>query len=890
MDSKLRIIAWNANGLNNHTSELAQFLSDNHVDIALIAETHLANEHRIKIHGYKLLATNHPGGSKRGGAAILIKENLKYTELDHYKTDHIQSTIIEVKDNLGPIKIAAIYSPPRHRITCDQYTNYLKLLGHRFLVAGDFNAKNTIWGSRTTSTKGKNLYKAILKTKAKHLSTGEPTYWPTDPNKTPDLIDFCITRNINETSLQIKSKLDLSSDHSPIQIDYNTNIERIKPSNRMYNKKTDWETFREYIRYTFNTQIQLNSPESIEQTIIYINDTINKALYISTPTPDTRTHQKYTPVYIKKLIDEKKKLRKIWQTTRHPDDKTKLNKARKNLTSALIRTKNHKINNYLRSLTPNSETNYSLWKATKALIKKTPHQPPLKKTNNTWARTDAEKSTLFADHFEETFTHHSTSNNTLPANTIQTTNYIIKNITPSEIRQIMKNKLKQNKSPGYDQLTGTIIKELPGEAINLLCRLFNYILLTQHFPVLWKIAEIIAIPKPGKDLSKPTSYRPISLLPILSKIFEKLLCKRIQPLLADHHTIPDHQFGFRQKHSTIEQVHRVTQKILTDLDDKKFCVGIFLDIEKAFDKVWHAGLIHKLYHQLPQPLFNILKSYITGRYFYVKYKDSQSTLRQIKAGIPQGTVLGPLLYNVYTADIPIPRDESSMIATFADDTVILYSNTKLTTAMSKMQRIINETTRWFEKWKIKINEQKTVQVIYTTRTKYQPQTLQLNQTNIPNVNAAKYLGMYIDNKLTWKHHIEKKRDQIKNKFRQLYWLLSNNSTLSIDNKLLIYKSIIKPIWTYGIQLWGTAKRTNIEIIQRQQSKILRAIMNADWYIRNDDIHDGVGIPMIIDEIRTISRSYHNKLADHSNKDINNLPIEELTKTRRLQRKRPVDNT
>lgn len=337
-----------------------------------------------------------------------------------------------------------------------------------------------------------------------------------------------------------------------------------------------------------------------------------------------------------------------------------------------------------------------------------------------------------------------------------------------------------------------------------------------------------------------------------------------------------------------QQVHRVTHKILADLDEKKFCIGLYLDVEKAFDKVWLRGLLHKLNRILPESLYLLIKSYLTDRHFYVRVNDSCSSLRIIAAGIPQGSVLGPILYTLFTADIPQPSSNNEMIATFADDTVLLSSNANINTATTKLQLMVDNIILWFKTWRISINEQKTIQVIYTTRTKYTAQPIKIHGSPVQIEPVAKYLGMYIDSKLTWKYHLQKKRDQMKIKFRQLYWLLQKNSSLTLDNKLLIYNSVIKPVWTYGIQIWGTAKKTNIALIQRQQSKILRKITNSDWFITNQQIHRDLHVSTINEEIAIWSRRHHATLNHHFNPTVNQLPAQELTRRRRLKRLRPVD--
>ena len=159
------------------------------------------------------------------------------------------------------------------------------------------------------------------------------------------------------------------------------------------------------------------------------------------------------------------------------------------------------------------------------------------------------------------------------------------------------------------------------------------------------------IAKPGKSPYEVESYRPISLLPVISKLFEKLL-KRLKPIIQNEKLIPEHQFEFRPRHSTIDQVHRITDVIERSLEEKQVYTVLFLDVAKAFDKVWHEGLLYKLNKMLPKQYVEIFTSYITNRMFRIKQEEAYSGLKDIQAGVPRGSVLGPILYVLYTRDIP----------------------------------------------------------------------------------------------------------------------------------------------------------------------------------------------------------------------------------------------
>ena len=173
--------------------------------------------------------------------------------------------------------------------------------------------------------------------------------------------------------------------------------------------------------------------------------------------------------------------------------------------------------------------------------------------------------------------------------------------------------LKPKKTPGYDLITAKILNELPDEGFYFLTYLFNAVLRLSCVPPQWKVAQIKMVAKPGKPPEDVKSYRPISLLQISSKILELLFLNRLAPIIEERRLIPEHQFGFRKGHGTIEQVHRVVNCINKALDEDKFCTAIFLDISQAFDKVWHDGLLFKLRKVLPINYYIFLKSYLSDR-------------------------------------------------------------------------------------------------------------------------------------------------------------------------------------------------------------------------------------------------------------------------------------
>lgn len=887
MANRIKIASWNCNGLMQHILELQTFLKSHNIDVMLLSETHLTERSFVKIPQYHTYNTNHPSGSARGGTAIMVRQSIVHQVQEEFKEDYLQASVVTVHDRYEILTLASVYFPPKHTVKQHQFQNFFNRLGSKFIAGGDYNAKHVQWGSRLSTPKGRELFKTMQANNLSYLSTGEPTYWPSDRNKSPDLVDYFVLKGISSNYTTIKSSFELSSDHSPIIMELRSNINLKRKPASLHNHKTNWANFRNILDDTLNLNIPLKRNYDLDQAVEILNDTIQQAAWNSTPKIQLNARTPIISRQIQYQIATKRKLRKIWQVTRNPLDKKNLNKATKNLKQALKEEKNHDIQRQLSKLTGTKATNYSLYKTTAKLKQPQAHIPPIKMRNGEWAKTDKEKAQTFASHLCEVFTPY-------PASVQETEIYQfleapgqlempIKKFKIQDIKKMI-DKINPRKSPGYDLITGKVLKELPTKALKFLLQIFNGVLRLGHFPIQWKVAQIIVLSKPGKPLNEVESYRPISLLPIISKIFEKLLLSRLSPILLKEKLIPDHQFGFRQQHATIEQVHRVYKVARNALENKMYATAVFLDISQAFDKVWHTGLLYKLKRSLPDTYYTLLKSYLESRHFMVKFNDEVSNLNIIKSGVPQGSVLGPVLYTLFTADLPI--SENTHVATFADDSVFIAVHQIPTVASKHLQNNLNQVQKWLQTWRIKANETKSAQITFTLRKDTCP-AVSLYDQKIPQATEVKYLGVYLDRRLTWQKHIFTKRKQLGLQVRNMFWLLNGKSQLSLENKLLVYKVILMPVWTYSIQLWGTASKSNIDILQRFQSKMLRIIANAPRYVTNEAIHRDLNMPTVQQVIKKYSDSYLRRLYLHPNALATNL-MSTAGDLRRLKRLQPAD--
>jgi hypothetical protein len=281
------------------------------------------------------------------------------------------------------------------------------------------------------------------------------------------------------------------------------------------------------------------------------------------------------------------------------------------------------------------------------------------------------------------------------------------------------------------------------------------------------------------------------------------------------------------------------------MENQQYCTAAFLDVSQAFDKVWHPGLLFKIKRILLSSYFNMLKSYLNGRQFETKFIGETSSRFHIHSGVPQGSILGPLLYVLYTSDLPTSRETT--LGTLADDAAIFATNEDPKIASPNLQEHLYIIKTWLEKWKIKVNESKSSHITFTLWKGHCP-AVNINQTIVPQTEVVKYLELHFNYMINWKEHIAIKRKQIDLKTKEINWLTGKKSHLSIENKLLIYRAVIKPIWSYGIELSDCASKDDIVVTQRTQSKILRTIANAPWYVTDHTFHTDFNISYVSDVI------------------------------------------
>ena len=411
-------------------------------------------------------------------------------------------------------------------------------------------------------------------------------------------------------------------------------------------------------------------------------------------------------------------------------------------------------------------------------------------------------------------------------------NFTFATISNEDVLEIITN--LENKSPGPQSIPIYLLKLSADLIINSLCKIISNSFSSGIFPDALKISKVIPIHK-GNSSEELNNYRPISLLSVFDKIIEKLVHKMLYNFLVENDVLYKNQFGFRKNNSTTFALLQITEKIKETIDNKKYGCGIFIDLRKAFDTVNHKILLKKLEHYgIRDQAFDWFESYLSDRKQYVFLNGESSEIKNTTCGVPQGSVLGPLLFLIYINDLPNISKVLDFYL-FADDTNIYYE----AESPEKLESIINKELKQLHTWlivnRLSLNIEKTNFVVFHPYNKplRHKITLKIQKKAISEKNHVKYLGIMIDSGLIWQEHIDTITQKISRSIGLLYKIRAfiNQKTI-----IMLYYSLIFSHLNYAIEIWGSAHNIYLNRILILQKRAVRMISYCDNRLEDFSFH------------------------------------------------------
>ena len=889
MDSKtkLKIIALNVNGLSHISKrqELSLFLEEHKPDVMMLSEIRINHKKRIHYKNYHALQncrTNRLGG----GTGLLINEKFKIHTIDTVNIAPLECTMAFMEQsNNTKILLASIYNNSCTNKNINEALNkILQIAGNnQLIIGGDFNAHHQLWSQNITNqdNAGKTIAKwlqdqAILNN-FEVIPTVEPTFYR---QETGTYIDFFIT-NVNHILFDqnypnFAITHESFSDHRAIEIIISTNQPTLKEKYSILNfKKTNIPHFKSILdRESQDIQIPTNqniTNEEIEAFTLKITESIDRAVKNAVPVQEIKNQgTKQLPDNILQLIKKKNEMRRYYHNHRYNSTlPTNLLKSQINNLEKIIRDLINvfSIKSWQFQLKNIKKDNNTFKNIKKFSGHTQVNTLPNLKINNTIITDNKDKLNIIAQQFEQVHHQNMDLGNTFTENLI---NRVVADIplrthyqpfnncnsalacndntrqffTEADIINLI-NQRNNKKTAGFDNLPNFLLKKAPKNFFKIITILFNHCINNSYFPQLWKKAIIIPILKPKKPPDNPSSYRPISLLCCISKLFEVCILELINQHLDSHNILQDFQMGFRRNLSTYHALTTFASEVSDNLNHRRATVACFIDIEKAFDTVWINGLIYKMKFKFnfPDHITNLIKSYTYGRTFTVTNKNNQSSERDIVAGIPQGSILGPVLYNIYLADIPKPPDGVNIIC-YADDVVAYAAGVRLSNMCTSLNLYLETLTNYYTNWKTKINIDKCQCMsiygksneAYRNVTKKKYLVVKLNNNLIKATNSFRYLGVTFDKTFCFNQHVNGLLHKAKAALAAYITIMRPKKSIASDLKLLCYKQLIRPIITYGFPIWHNISPYTMELIRMFERKCLRYCINKNKYLNyNNEI-------------------------------------------------------
>ena len=605
-------------------------------------------------------------------------------------------------------------------------------------------------------------------------------------------------------------------------------------------KTLEYRSFKSYNKSAFRQdlknvpwQVALNNPEDLEGCVQTWNKLFTQVAEDHAPTKTRRVRGTPTPWMTSEIA------------TLMRDRNYHLKKAKGNKTNfhwkqyrALRNKVQRKIkkskSEYYCNLIKDSRNNPSdLWKSVKEAI---PGSNP-RKDNITSLISDGithtnptSMSSIFNKFFAtigvklaEKFTMNTPTTNGVNQ---ASSNFAFKTISCESVTKKIK-ELKPNKAVGLDKVSSRMLKDAADIVAPSLTSLFNISINNGCFPSTWKLAKISPLFKKGSK-QDPSNYRPISVLPTISKLLEKAVHMQLYSYLRDNNLLSQKQFGFRLNSSTVTASAMFTDKTLSAMDKGQLTGAVFIDLTKAFDTVNHSILLSKLCSLgvlNDSPAYNWFESYLSNRCQVTVCNGTKSCPETVQIGVPQGSILGPLLFTLYINDLPDYLEHCD-VTLYADDTVLFISDKSLHNIKSYMNSDLEKLNNWLKLNHLTLSISKSKFMIIGSSqrlNKIDSISFKVDNIDLDEVSSFKYLGIVINNRLNWQDHV----DQMFSKINKKLGLLKRiRYCLPLDARLMFFNSYVLPLFDYADIVWGDRGNSTLMLqLQSLHNKAAKIILD-----------------------------------------------------------------
>ena len=841
----LKIGMLNINGLLSHIDQLRFLMTDIQFDILAINESKIDNSCSnglVSIPGYSLVRKDR--NADGGGVAFYIREGISYTIRNDLVKERLELLVVEIiKPHSRPLLVSTWYRPPNSPAEVfAEFENFLKTveaMDRECIVLGDINVNLAEGSLDPRATHVQFFYDAYQytqlikdctritdksKTLIDHLITNDP-----QNIKAAGIIPVCISDHYLIYGIRKFPSLKSKTKYITSRCMKNYRVELISKEL----EEIPWETLGELS----DPNEMVNFWEVSVRSVLDNHASIRKRKVKNRPCP-------WLVPSINELMHKRDHLKKQYVLSKSADSWNAFKRARNKVNVAIKRAKRDYA---AKEINSNVGDSRSTWKAVNHLLG---HKSKISEitelvSGDTVIRDSEHISNAFNEHFVSIA---SKINQNIEPPLVAPEGYVkpcrtrftLKTVTSSYVSQLLS-KLAVSKAVGLDSISARFLRDTSSIIAEPLTTIFNKCITTGVFPDKWKEVRVSPIHK-GNENNIADNFRPISILPVVAKVFERIIYHQLYSHLTNNSIITRFQSGFRSNHSTLTALINATEQWYKNMDCGNLNGVLFVDLSKAFDSVDHSILLRKLsLYGICDNAIGILKSYLQNRTQCCVVNNTISESKMINSGVPQGSILGPLLFLLYINDLPNCL-EFSTPGMFADDTQLSVAATNLGELEQLLNRDITNLDIWLRANRLAANATKTLFMVIASNYKlnqlaFNP-NIKLNQKTIRQVTKAKLLGVSIDAELSWASHIN---DIIIPKvLRGLRILRTFRGTLPTEQLVSLYNALILPHFDYCSIIWGNCGLVLKNKLQVLQNRAARIITNSPYEVRSYKILNKLG--------------------------------------------------
>ena len=835
--SFLRIMQWNSNGLSRKIGELEERLKEADIDLCLIQETKLRKVDRTpRIKGYSTVREDRVGGTG-GGLVTLISQHIAYEKLPGIQKDGTE--VLKVKIKLSRSKwiiLSNVYCPPNNSLGNTVTTLRLDVLpsGPNDIIAGDLNGHSPLWDNiQPSDDRGEIVEDFVIEKDLAILNDGSSTRVNpgTGNGSTPD-VTLVGGNWSGKATWDVGEDLG-GSDHLPIIVSLNANVQLMPISMRpaRWRTKGNWDDFADQIEEAMdNLQPENNLKTRVRRfqdiLIKSANDNVGKTkkghktkIWM---TPEIRAaRQKRNR--LRKDMTANRENREAWveacRETATLETKAKEETWKEVLSDAIMEVDDHKMWHLIKSLNGCPDTNNT----NEVLIHK-----------NRTITSNVRKANIFMAHYSSvsklSFTQEERRENLRLKKLKKAPTVEDESTMPFSMLELTKaiKKSKKKGAAGPDDIPPTFLKALKPKALTELLDIFNSSFRGADVPQIWRNATIIPLLKAKKPASRLESFRPISLTSCVVKVMERMIAERIYHMAEKRGWFNKIQAGFRKGRNCVDQILRLVQSIDDGFQAKPMrrSVMALLDLSKAYDRVWREKLLLDMASKgVPLQFIRWISAFLMNRRGRVRYNNSLGKSRELKQGLPQGSVLAPLLFLFYIDTLAERLPDDTLNSLFADDITVLGTGRTLQEAQRKCQVAIDITVAWSKEYKMILSD-KSECCAFTTfshEARWKP-TLKIGSEPLKFEPTPRLLGVLLDRQLTFTPHTEMVKAKVTGKCRMMAALSHSKWGWRKEDLTKVYNAHIKSVMDFGAPAWQPwISDTNMKQLETAQNRALRHI-------------------------------------------------------------------